>query len=206
MPSADSPTSTASIGTVRPGSGSISGFRFHHMLRRFSRDLGLLDRLAGVEADRDATVGVMAHMVRAMRVPPPLLELSRRRKHADGTPTGTGATVWSIDDLVARHGPDRVARWQEAGMLVRHRRHERIIRLGDPTLLASAAHEAAHVVIAERAPGSPPHGKRFVAALDETATAAAAWLEECHPAVFAPDRRRSRSYRDIPENFTRIPR
>lgn len=176
-------SSDSDVGTVRLGQRSIAGFRFHHMLRRFSRDLGLLDQLACVEIDRSAATDAMASIILGLGVAPPLLSFSRRRKHADGTPTGTGATLWSVDDLITIHGEAQVEEWNSAGLLRSHRRRERVIRLGDPTLLASAAHEAAHVAVVERAPGSPSHGKVFVAALDEAAQLASFWLLQRHPEI-----------------------
>jgi len=178
------PNSSAA-GVARFGRRSIAGFRFHHMLVRFSRDVVLLDRLAKVELDRSATEDAVGFMVRRLRLPMPILELSRRRRYADGTPTGTGLTVWSIADLIAIHGTEAVEAWQRAGALTEHLPNDRTIRLGDPTLLVSAAHEVAHVQVAEQAPGAPSHGKVFVAALDDSAAVAASWLGLRHPGLAA---------------------
>jgi hypothetical protein len=167
--------------SVRLGERSISGFRFHHMLVRFSRDLARLDRLAKVELDRLAAAGAIEYMVDALNLPLPVLSFSRRRRHADGTPTGSGMTVWSVADLMAMHGEVRVEAWRASGVLRRHLPGERIIKLGDPTLLASASHEVAHVQVAERCPRAPAHGKVFVGALDDSAAAAAAWLGDRYP-------------------------
>jgi hypothetical protein len=175
----------AAPGTARYGRRSISGFRFHHMLVRFSRDVDLLDRLAKVELDAPATRDGVEFIVQQLRLEMPLLELSRRRRHADGSPTGTGLTMWSVADLVEMYGPQQVDAWEAAGALDRHLPDQRIVRLGDPTLLVSAAHELAHVLVAERSPRSPSHGKVFVSALDDSARVAAAWLRERHPEVAA---------------------
>ena len=145
-------------------------------LKRVMGMAGILDstrfRFFVAEKLGVAVTDVMAHMADGCGVTAPILRFSGRRKHADGTPTGTGATVWSIDDLVGMHGEAQVAEWRRAGLLSGQLPHDRIVRLGDPTLLASVAHEAAHVVVADRWPGAAAHGKRFVEAMDETATLA----------------------------------
>jgi hypothetical protein len=168
-------------GNVRLGSRSISGFRFHHMLVRFSRDIGRIDRLAKVEVDRQGASDAAEFIADSLNLPLPVLSYSRRRRHADGTPTGTGMTMWSIHDLVLMHGETKVERWRTAGALKRHLPDERIVKLGDPTLLSSVAHEMAHVQVAERSPSAPSHGKVFVFSLDDSAAAAATWFSDRHP-------------------------
>lgn len=176
------PSSPApAVGIARLGQRTIAGFRFHHMLVRFSRDVRRLDHLAKIEIDRVAAADAVEHMADALNLPLPQLSFSRRRRHADGTPTGTGMTIWSVADLEAMHGASRVREWQEAGVLRHSLPNHRLIKLGDPTLLASAAHEVAHVHVAERSLRAPAHGKIFVAALDDTAEAAARWLRDRHP-------------------------
>ena len=165
-------------GSIRYTTGSIAGFRFHHMLRRFSADIGLLDRLAGVIVDRAAATDATEFMLVDLRVPAPILSFSRRRKRADGHPTGTGATIWSVEDLVATHGQDQVARWRGTGQIRRHDQHLRRVMLGDPTFLASAAHEVGHLAVGTRTPKAPAHGKSFVAAFDEASASADQWLQQ----------------------------
>jgi hypothetical protein len=176
-----SPSKFSTPGTARFGQRSISSFRFHHMLVRFSRDVGLLDQMAKVELDQAAAADAVEFIVDSLNLPLPVLSFSRRRRHADGTPTGTGLTIWSINDLVAMHGPAAVEEWRRAGALDQHLTDQRVIRLGDPTLLVSAAHEVAHIHVAERNPGAPAHGKVFVVALDDSAAAAAFWLGDRYP-------------------------
>ncbi len=143
--------------------------RHEHRVERFSRDYRLLTDLRHLGADRDTATRVVDHVCSTFSVPAPELTFHRGRS------AHTGYCVPPRRAASARNGADAVDRWEAA--------HEPwpfngMIRLGDPTSLATIAHEAGHHLVhcLERA-NAPAHGKVWVGRFDDAAAAIATLLD-----------------------------
>lgn len=146
--------------------------RHDHVVRRFSRDLGLLrtlDRVLVLEPD--VTRALVSTVCGDFGVAlPDLLFRSNRRPD-------TGLCDPPRRRLTARFGEDRVLA-AEAGGRIRTFPHGRL-RLGTRTLAGTVAHELGHHVVNHTSGWrTPGHGKAWVAAYDAVAQRLAA-----HPAL-----------------------
>lgn len=146
--------------------------RHDHVVRRFSRDLGLLRSLDRVLVlDPDLTRALVSTVCEDFSVARPDLLLRANRR------PDTGLCDPPRRRLAARFGEDRV-RAAEAKGRIRTFPHGRI-RLGARTLAGTIAHELGHHLVNHTSGWrTPGHGKAWVAAYD-----AAAHRLVAHPAL-----------------------
>lgn len=143
--------------------------RHQHRVEQFSRDRRLLTDLRGVGVDRSAATRVVDHVSSTFSVPAPQLTFHRARS------PHTGYCVAPRHAAFARHGADAVSTWEASHQVWPH---NGMVRLGDPTSLATIAHEMGHHLVhfLERTT-TPAHGKVWVGRFDDAAAAVAALLD-----------------------------
>lgn len=138
-------------------------------MERFTRDHRLLTHLRDLGVNRDGAIRVVDQICSTFAIPAPELTFHRGRS------PHTGYCVAPKHTASARHGADAVSRWEAA-----HEPWPRngMIRLGDPTSLATIAHEFGHHLVhfLERTT-TPAHGKVWVARFDDAAAAIAMLLD-----------------------------
>jgi hypothetical protein len=138
------------------------GNRFDHMLRRFSDEMPLIEALRRVGVDRSGARRLLDELAVGVGVPATDVSFHRGRSPHTGycTPPRRVAAIQTDEAWLAAWEADRGRRWPENGL----------IRLGDPTALATIAHEFAHHMIhyLDR-PATPAHGKRWVVRYDVSA-------------------------------------
>lgn len=143
--------------------------RHEHRVEKFSRDHRLLTHLRDVGVNRGTASRVVDHICSTFSIPAPELTFHRGRS------AHTGYCVAPKHAASARHGADAVGRWEAA-----HEPWPRngMVRLGDPTSLATIAHEIGHhlVHLLERTT-TPAHGKVWVGRFDDAAAAIATLLD-----------------------------
>ena len=138
------------------------GNRFDHMLRRFSDDMQLIEVLRTVGVDRSDAQRLLGVLAECMDVPVPDASFHRGRGPHTGycVPPRGVAAIQADPARLAAWEAERGRRWPENGL----------IHLGDPTALATVAHEFAHPMIHHLdRPATPAHGKRWVARYDVSA-------------------------------------
>ena len=138
------------------------GARFDHMLRRFSDEMQVIEVLRTVGVDRSDAQRLLDVLAVRMDVPVPDGSFHRGRGPHTGycVPPRGVAAIQADPARLAAWEADRGRGWPENGL----------IRLGDPTALATVAHEFAHhMVHCLDRPATPAHGKRWVARYDVSA-------------------------------------
>lgn len=143
--------------------------RHEHRVESFSRDHRLLTDLRDLGVDRGGAIRIADHVCSTFSVPVPQLTFHRGRS------AHTGYCVAPKHAASARHGADAVSRWEAT-----HEPWPRdgMIRLGDPTSLATIAHELGHHLVHFRErTTTPAHGKVWVRRFDDAAAAIAALLD-----------------------------
>ena len=140
--------------------------RHDHIVRRFGLDIGLLEMLSLLGADRTAAATLINAISLDLGVATPSVTF-----HASRGPH-TGYCMGPRDVLVARHGVGPVTAWET-------KRNKAwpvngMIRLGDPASLSTVAHEFGHhlVHVLDR-PTTPSHGKVWVGRFDMAGAAIA---------------------------------
>ena len=135
--------------------------RHEHRVEEFSRNYSLLTSLRELGVDRAGASRLVDLIATQWSVTPPRLTFHR------GRGAHTGYSVAPREVAVTRHGSDAVARWETTNGPWTH---EGTIRLGDPTSLATIAHEAGHHLVHHLDPVSTAaHGKRWVRRFDDAA-------------------------------------
>ena len=135
--------------------------RHEHRVEGFSRDYRLLESLRELGVDREGASRLADLIASRWSVEAPLLTFHR------GRGAHTGYCVAPRDVAVARHGNDAVIRWESANGAWAA---DGMIRLGDPTSLATIAHEFGHHLVHHLDPvATAAHGTRWVRRFDDAA-------------------------------------
>lgn len=162
--------------------------RHEHTLRRFSRRLAAITALGRLGVDREDARRLIEAVCDSLDLPAPLVTFHRGRSPFTGycrKPRSNAVELWGEAAVVDWEKAKRQG-WPPDGM----------IRLGDPTSLATVAHELGHHLVNHRErPATPGHGKAWVHWFDLAAAGvgrlASVDLPTQHVTAARPVRRRA---------------
>lgn len=138
------------------------GSRYDHMVRRFTRDAQAIDSLINRGVEPPEVGSAVRYLADTHDVMVPEVTFHGRR----GAHTGYCMAPRPV--IVARTGEGPVQQWEREKS--RQWPDTGMIRLGNPTSLATVAHELGHhLVNVLHPPKTPVHGKVWVARFDEAA-------------------------------------
>lgn len=136
--------------------------RHDHMVKRFSSSWATIAALRVVGVDRSTAAEVIDFVCDDLGVAPPTPSFH------GGRGPHTGYCMPPRDQAVARTNEGQVLEWERGRGSVWP--EYGLVRLGDPTALATVAHELGHHLAYLTEPvGTPAHGKRWVGHFDRAA-------------------------------------